>query len=146
MITRQQAVPVLSPARPTVHRARAAQNRGPADMSQKTLFPVCSPSAISKPAPNRADYADLQGFYLVGTAGFEPATARPPAGCATRLRHVPTWCKRATGIEPALGAWKAPVQPQHFARGYLMLPVRVHRIGLLSGRSGAVPGAWAPGI
>ena len=26
----------------------------------------------------------------VGTAGFEPATTRPPAECATRLRHVPT--------------------------------------------------------
>lgn len=26
---------------------------------------------------------------IVGTAGFEPATPRPPAGCATRLRHVP---------------------------------------------------------
>jgi hypothetical protein len=26
----------------------------------------------------------------VGTAGFEPATFRPPAGCATKLRHVPT--------------------------------------------------------
>lgn len=25
--------------------------------------------------------------------------------------------KRATGIEPALRAWKAPVQPQHLARG-----------------------------
>jgi hypothetical protein len=25
----------------------------------------------------------------VGEAGFEPATARPPAGCATRLRHSP---------------------------------------------------------
>jgi hypothetical protein len=25
-------------------------------------------------------------------------------------------CKRATGIEPALEAWKASVQPQHFAR------------------------------
>lgn len=27
----------------------------------------------------------------VGTAGFEPATTRPPAECATRLRHVPTY-------------------------------------------------------
>jgi serine phosphatase RsbU (regulator of sigma subunit)/PAS domain-containing protein len=27
----------------------------------------------------------------VGETGFEPATARPPAGCATRLRHSP-WC------------------------------------------------------
>jgi site-specific DNA recombinase len=58
---------------------------------------------------------------MVGETGFEPATARPPAGCATRLRHSP-WClifvllKRATGIEPALEAWKASVQPQHFAR------------------------------
>ncbi len=26
---------------------------------------------------------------LVGETGFEPATARPPAGCATRLRHSP---------------------------------------------------------
>ncbi len=27
--------------------------------------------------------------FLVGETGFEPATARPPAGCATRLRHSP---------------------------------------------------------
>ena len=59
----------------------------------------------------------------IGATGFEPATARPPAECATRLRHAPwVWpivgprAKRATGIEPALEAWKASVQPQHFAR------------------------------
>ncbi len=28
---------------------------------------------------------------FIGETGFEPATARPPAGCATRLRHSP-WC------------------------------------------------------
>ncbi len=28
-------------------------------------------------------------FKMVGETGFEPATARPPAGCATRLRHSP---------------------------------------------------------
>jgi hypothetical protein len=50
----------------------------------------------------------------VGAVGFEPTTFRPPAECATRLRHAP-W-KRATGFEPALGAWKAPVQPLHHAR------------------------------
>jgi hypothetical protein len=27
--------------------------------------------------------------FRVGETGFEPATARPPAGCATRLRHSP---------------------------------------------------------
>src|SRR3954447_2755180 len=60
----------------------------------------------------------LTGLPMIGETGFEPATARPPAGCATRLRHSP-WCyvpERATGIEPALEAWKASVQPQHFAR------------------------------
>src|SRR5215207_1244789 len=57
---------------------------------------------------------------VIGETGFEPATARPPAGCATRLRHspiCPSSLERATGIEPALEAWKASVQPQHFARG-----------------------------
>src|SRR4051812_35467142 len=49
----------------------------------------------------------------VGATGFEPATARPPAECATRLRHAP---KRATGLEPALRAWKALVQPLHHTR------------------------------
>jgi site-specific DNA recombinase len=29
---------------------------------------------------------------MVGETGFEPATARPPAGCATRLRHSPWPC------------------------------------------------------
>ncbi len=27
---------------------------------------------------------------MVGTAGFEPATPRPPGECATELRHAPT--------------------------------------------------------
>ena len=30
-----------------------------------------------------------RGFPFIGETGFEPATARPPAGCATRLRHSP---------------------------------------------------------
>src|SRR3954466_8470567 len=68
-------------------------------------------------------HAPLCGLVIVGATGFEPATARPPAECATRLRYAP-WSgkdslqspKRATGIEPALRAWKAPVPPQHFAR------------------------------
>jgi hypothetical protein len=64
----------------------------------------------------------------IGETGFEPATARPPAGCATRLRHSPWLAKRATGIEPALEAWKASVQPQHFARSpRLILPARFAR-------------------
>jgi hypothetical protein len=32
----------------------------------------------------------------IGETGFEPATARPPAGCATRLRHSPWLCAEPT--------------------------------------------------
>jgi hypothetical protein len=31
----------------------------------------------------------FQVILAIGETGFEPATARPPAGCATRLRHSP---------------------------------------------------------
>jgi hypothetical protein len=49
------------------------------------LFPVEPPfsSAIGIKS------AAFAGYSLVGETGFEPATARPPAGCATRLRHSP---------------------------------------------------------
>jgi hypothetical protein len=40
---------------------------------------------------------DLQAFRRIGETGFEPATARPPAGCATRLRHSP-WLLRFYGL------------------------------------------------
>src|SRR5919109_5056807 len=72
--------------------------------------------------------AEVMASYYqgkIGATGFEPATFRPPAECATRLRHAPRGSarlrgtaisahptpKRATGIEPATGAWKAPVLP-----------------------------------
>src|SRR4051812_26129334 len=38
----------------------------------------------------------LTGLSRIGETGFEPATARPPAGCATRLRHSP-WCVLQSG-------------------------------------------------
>jgi hypothetical protein len=68
--------------------------------------------------PSRTSFRNMTicRSFSIGETGFEPATARPPAGCATRLRHSPWLSKRATGIEPALEAWKASVQPQHFAR------------------------------
>ena len=43
---------------------------------------------------------------VVGATGFEPATARPPGVCATRLRYAPTllimeyaFCKRVKFLE-----------------------------------------------
>ena len=38
---------------------------------------------------SRDEAQDLNLRSKVGETGFEPATARPPAGCATRLRHSP---------------------------------------------------------
>lgn len=34
----------------------------------------------------------LKNKKMVGTAGLEPTTSRPPGERATRLRHVPTYC------------------------------------------------------
>src|SRR5947209_9671609 len=45
-------------------------------------FRLVSPKSQNKP---------ICRAFLIGETGFEPATARPPAGCATRLRHSP-WC------------------------------------------------------
>ncbi len=42
----------------------------------------------------------MQGFLTIGETGFEPATARPPAGCATRLRHSP-WSRPSLGQVPS---------------------------------------------
>jgi hypothetical protein len=93
------------------------------------------PSVFGGFLPCSLAFAGNEG---IGETGFEPATARPPAGCATRLRHSPWQNKRATGIEPALEAWKASVQPQHFARSPAsMLPARIARARLAS----AIPGA-----
>ena len=122
-------------------RSLALGPRGPPQLASRSSNPPLlspgsqrdwteiGPSRLSEQLgfqPKRAGIAD---FCRIGETGFEPATARPPAGCATRLRHSP-WLRRsyprqaqaarerATGIEPALKAWKAFVQPQHFARGW----------------------------
>ena len=62
------------------------------------------------------------GRNLRSVSGRQDLNLRPPGpqpgalpDCATP-RGPSTVCKRATGIEPALEAWKAPVQPQHLAR------------------------------
>src|SRR5215217_3079481 len=93
-----------------------ASTSGPRARSGKLDPKWTPPEATATPRGSRKGM-QKQTFSEVGETGFKPATARPPAGCATRLRHSP-WLsrKRATGIEPALEAWKASVQPQHFAR------------------------------
>ena len=39
-------------------------------------------------------------IYLVGLAGLEPATSRPPDGRATRLRYSPTLYRCDSGFYP----------------------------------------------
>src|SRR5580693_2986529 len=67
--------------------------------SSGDLFPNCSPTSL-EPAALASKHADLQAFSRIGETGFEPATARPPAGCATRLRHSP-WCSSILRTKPA---------------------------------------------
>src|ERR1700749_2954690 len=43
------------------------------------------------PLPDLREASRVTSRALVGETGFEPAAARPPAGCATRLRHSPWW-------------------------------------------------------
>ena len=61
----------------------------PAQLAAVAGSPPTHTAALSGGGSNEA--------VIVGETGFEPATARPPAGCATRLRHSP-WlllCARA---------------------------------------------------
>src|SRR5258707_7901358 len=47
------------------------------------------PRGINAQLPDGAVFGSKKPILVIGETGFEPATARPPAGCATRLRHSP---------------------------------------------------------
>jgi hypothetical protein len=55
----------------------------------KEIDPQLIPSSSARATAAPSKSLDLQAFLVIGETGFEPATARPPAGCATRLRHSP---------------------------------------------------------
>src|SRR5689334_24425307 len=107
-------------------------------------------ASLREPRLPQAKTPPERGFPPIGETGFEPATARPPAGCATRLRHSPWHPERATGIEPALEAWKASVQPQHFARkrdqGYLRSAAPCGAAGRAQARRSSVGTAPASSV
>jgi hypothetical protein len=50
---------------------------------------LVQPDRLGKARTGRAFRTSSRCDPRVGETGFEPATARPPAGCATRLRHSP---------------------------------------------------------
>ena len=51
---------------------------------------TCTTSRVAAPRAAISDGPGSNEPLLVGATGFEPATARPPAECATRLRHAPS--------------------------------------------------------
>jgi hypothetical protein len=76
-------------------------------------------------------------FVGIGETGFEPATARPPAGCATRLRHSPRSVSRAGD-----GNRTRPRSLEGFCATTTLRP-RVDRAILTGGGIGARPREWA---
>ena len=81
-----------------------------------------SPGCESKPVCRMPELVPLAASANAGSASSSTTSApRREAARATLVPTTPppmtaTLIKRATGIEPALRAWKAPVPPQHFAR------------------------------
>ena len=68
------------------------RSRAPGTAKNRREQPTASPSAFAGfPACSRL----CSDNERIGETGFEPATARPPAGCATRLRHSP-WSSDST--------------------------------------------------
>jgi hypothetical protein len=79
-------VPAGSALRPKSHKS-SHLNCARANVSKilvPRLFPVTP--LCHHPSTRKIPICRL---FVIGETGFEPATARPPAGCATRLRHSP---------------------------------------------------------
>ncbi len=102
-------------------RGRLVGGTPEAAIDARLSLPTTSPR-IPSPEPNPASLRTPPAPPQHPTrflSGRQDLNLRPPGpqpgalpDCATpRGKH-----KRATGIEPALEAWKASVQPQHFAR------------------------------
>ncbi len=80
----------------------------------QTLRTRTAPQTPANPAANpsvcgvlRPCLAGCGATSSIGETGFEPATARPPAGCATRLRHSP-WPSPILGTSAAKRPAPAP--------------------------------------
>ena len=57
-------------------------------MEQSLYFSAFEYEMITVSFVNKKAFV-FQRLLLVGMAGFEPATTRPPDVCATRLRYIP---------------------------------------------------------
>lgn len=78
---------------------RKPPKKKPAIIAMKPTIPNNSQMVSKAALCSKIVRSPPQG---VGTAGFEPATTRPPAECATRLRHVPTHTRNIPDAPHAL--------------------------------------------
>src|SRR3978361_626608 len=62
------------------------RSRVPGTAGNRREQPTASPSVFAAVPACSCLCSDNE---RIGETGFEPATARPPAGCATSLRHSP---------------------------------------------------------
>src|SRR5215204_3343384 len=80
---------VGSTGEPQTDPAHAATSAG--------LDPIWAPSGPPMILRRNRKPPHMRRFSEVGATGFEPATFRPPAECATRLRHAPRVERRFRG-------------------------------------------------
>jgi hypothetical protein len=89
-LTRQLARRAAGPRPPYARRGCFSGSDVPINRTQ-----IVHERSVSFPTPAQ-ETAYLQEIPRIGETGFEPATARPPAGCATRLRHSPWYSPEPT--------------------------------------------------
>ena len=84
--------------------------------SQKKLDPNWTPKSRCLGLRERQIKLICSCFHRSGRQDLNLRPPGPQPGALPDCATPRDSCKRATGIEPALEAWKASVQPQHFAR------------------------------
>jgi hypothetical protein len=77
--------PVQNRVRERFRSRRCAKSRRAGSQTGSKLGPQIGPRVNTPAKRSNA----LCRENVIGETGFEPATSRPPAGCATRLRHSP---------------------------------------------------------
>lgn len=80
---------------------------------------------------NKPPVACAAGGLLVGLAGFEPTTSRPPDGRATRLRYSPMLFHRHT-IFDAKNKGKTHLFQKYLSRSAINLLAQLFQQGLQS--------------
>src|SRR4051794_3627383 len=83
--TRTAARAITPLPRPALDRPAIAPPAMDIPLTSKPSAPRIGPLGAST---QRERYM-VDRPLTIGATGFEPATFRPPAGCATRLRHAP---------------------------------------------------------